>query len=129
MKRIFVLTVAMLVMGCGVKKPIEGRLDPHVPAQIHFTDRILSDNTAVGVPLVTRDESGSILHVQVPIRSTVNEQLFIDYRATFMDRNGQTLSQSGWMTKVLDPNVPDQIAVNSMSPRAADFQVDFRYAK
>jgi hypothetical protein len=30
---------------------------------------------------------------------------------------------------MLTPNVPDSITVNSMGPRAADFQVDFRSAK
>jgi hypothetical protein len=124
------ITIPLLALGCsGVKAPIEGRLDPHVPAQVMFSDRVLSDKTAVGVPMVTRDDSGGILHVEIPIRAAVNEQLFIDYRATFMDRNGQTISQSGWLSKVLEPNVPDQITVNSMGPRAADFLVSIRPSK
>lgn len=124
------LNIGLIGAGCsGVKAPIEGRLDPHVPPQVAFSDRVLSDKTAVGVPMVTRDESGGILHVEIPIRAAANEQLFIDYRATFMDANGQTISQSGWLSKVLDPNVPDQIVVNSMGPRAADFLVSIRPSK
>src|SRR4051812_15213766 len=126
MNKLIALTAMILIpLGCstGVKAPIEGRVDPHVPPQIAFSNRILSEETAVGIPAVTRDESGGILHVEVPIRSTSNEDLFVDYRATFMDANGQTISQSGWLSKVLVPNVPDQITVNSMGPRAADFLV------
>ena len=50
-------------------------------------------------------------------------------RGVIFDRNRQVLNQTGWYTKVLSPKVPDQIMVNSMSPRADDFQIDFRWAK
>ena len=49
-------------------------------------------------------------------------------RGPVKDRNGQMLNQTGWFTRTLAPNVPDRITVNSMGPRAADFQMDFRWA-
>ena len=118
----------MSFVGC-VKPPIEGRADPHVPAQMHFSSENLRKHTAVGTPNLVRDESGRLLYVTVPIRSASNLTIYLDYRVTFFDEMGQPLNQTSWFTKTLEPNVPDQITVNSMSPRAADFQVDFRYAR
>ena len=126
---IFTTLATMLVLaGCGVRPPIEGRLDPYTPKQVHFDSGSLKAETAVGEPAVSRDENGYV-YVTVPIRSETDKELHIDYRVTFFDANRQQLSQTGWFTKDLSPKVPDQIMVNSMSPRAADFQVDFRWAK
>ena len=124
-----VLLVLTAIVGCGVKKPFEGRHDPYPPGQISIASQMLQDNTAVGTPTASRDEAGNILFVTVPIRSTRNEQMYVDYRVTFFDKNGQQLSQSAWLTKTLTPNVHDSIQVNSMSARAADFHVDFREAR
>jgi len=119
---------ALLLAGCGVRPPIEGRMDPYPPKQVHLDSNSLKHETAVGEPAVARDESGN-LYVTVPIRSETDKELYVDYRVTFFDRNRQVLNQTGWYTKVLSPKVPDQIMVNSMSPRADDFQIDFRWAK
>lgn len=123
------LLVLGILAGCGVKPPIEGRQDPYAPAQINFASKSLRNDTAVSAPSVARDEAGGILHVTVPIRAATNQQLYIDYRTTFFDRNNQQISQTGWTRKTLAPNVPDRIVVNSMGPTAADFQIDLRYAK
>jgi hypothetical protein len=119
-----------LLAGCSnrVRAPIEGRQDPYVPAQVHFDSQRLRKDTAVGAPNVARDEAG-ILHVTVPIRSAINKTLYVDYRVTFLDRNGQVVSRVGPITKTLDPNTPDSIHVNSTDARAEDFQIDFRYAR
>jgi hypothetical protein len=77
---------------------------------------------------VSRDDAG-LLFVNVPIRATTDLKLYVDYRVTFFDRNGQPLNQTGWMQKTLAPNIPDQITVNSSSSRAADFQMDLRYSE
>ncbi len=123
-----ILLGLVVLSGCGVEPPLQGRQDPYPPPQITFVDGDLRKMTPVGMPILTRDEGG-LLHVAVPIRADTDRTLFIDYRATFVDRNGQLLSQSSWLPKVLSPHVPDQIMVNSMSPRAADFQLDIRYSK
>jgi hypothetical protein len=127
------LSVLMLVLvilaGCGPTPPIEGQRDPYDPAQVHFTSRELRRDTAVGTPVATRDEHG-LLHVTVPIRSTRARQLHVDYRVTFFDRNRQAIGQpTGWMGKVLEPRVFDQIQVNSTSPLAEDFRVDLRHSQ
>jgi hypothetical protein len=123
------LALALFVVGGCVKPPIEGRLDPYTPSQIHFASKALRDDTAVGTPNLTRDDTGNILFVTVPIRAATNKELHVDYRLTFLDKNGQVLSKTGWFTRTLAPNVPDYIEANSNGARAADFQMDFRYAQ
>ena len=129
MKYSFALLCLVFVVGCGVHPPIQGRQDPYARGQVHFNKDDLRTQTAVDEPIATRDDAG-ILHVTVPIRSAINKRLYVDYRVTFFDKSGQVLpDQTGWMTKTLEMNTPDQITVNSSSNRAADFQVDFRWAR
>jgi len=121
------LLLLALTSGC-VKPPIEARQDPYLPSQVMMASKDLRKKTAVQAPAVSRDEAG-ILHVTLPIRAATDLQLYIDYRTTFFDRNGQEVSRTNWTTKTLAPNVPDRIVVSSMGPSAADFQIDVRYAK
>jgi hypothetical protein len=124
----FPLVVMVALMGCGVKAPIEARQDPYVPHQINMVSEDLRTDTAVLTPALSRDPSG-LLHVTLPIRAATNKQLYIDYRATFFDGNGQVLNQTTWLSKTLAPNVADQIQVSSTSPQAIDFQIDLRHGR
>jgi uncharacterized protein YcfL len=120
------------MMACGligcVKAPIEARQDPYVDSQVNIASEDLRTHTAVSAPRVVRDEAG-LLHVTLPIRATTNLELYVDYRATFFDATGQTVNQLGWQTKILHPNIFEEINVVSTTPRAADFRIDLRYAK
>jgi uncharacterized protein YcfL len=129
MKTCFAIVLTGIVLAGCVKPPIMARQDPYLPAQVQLTDEDLRQHIAVDAPKVTRDADGRLVFVTLPIRAATNLQLYIDYRVTFLDSNGQVLSQSGWMNKTLAPNVFDYIQVNSMSPRAHDFQIQLRYAK
>src|SRR4051794_30584206 len=123
------IVLMLSMLGCDwVRPPVEGRMDPYMPKQIHFATDELRRDTAVGVPELSRDQAG-LLYVTVPVRSAVDQRLYVDYRVTFFDQNRQPLNQTSWFTKTLEANTPDRITVNSTSPAAADFQVDFRYAK
>ena len=124
--RTLLLLSLITLAGCGVNAPIEGRADPYAPAQVHFDSDEIRRDTAIGQPIVTRDEFG-LLHVTLPIRSAVNLQLHVQYRVSFFDRSHGLLDQQSWSDKTLTANTPDQIDVNSVDKRAADFQVDFRY--
>ncbi len=128
MRHLLILSFLTLLVGCGVKPPMEGRRDPYGHTQIHFADRDLRNHTAIDTPIVTRDDSGNLLHVTVPIRATTDLRLYVEYRVTFFDANGQPLPSTTWFPKTLEPNIPDRIQVNSVSPQAKDFQIDFRYA-
>jgi len=123
---LFIITLAA---GCGVSAPIEGRHDPFVPPQVQFTSEDLRTDTAIGTPITSRDPYG-YLKVTVPIRNTNNKQLYIDYRVTFLDKNGQPLyTPTGWIGKTLAPNVSDNIMATSTNPAAADFQIDLRHTR
>jgi hypothetical protein len=117
----------MSLAGC-VKAPIEGRQDPYQPNQVNFAQEDLRRDTAIEPLRLSRDAAG-LLFVTLPIRAATNKQLYVDYRVTFLDRNGQLAWQSGWLNKTLAPNVFDQIQANSLSSRAADVRIDLRWAQ
>lgn len=129
-KLAFASLLPFAIIACNeVKPPIQGRADPYDAQQIHFATDELRKDTAVGTPLPSRDDAGNILYVSIPIRSAINKNLYVDYRVSFFDSNGQLLNQTTWLSKTLEANTPDRIQVNSLGPRAADFQVDFRYSR
>jgi hypothetical protein len=129
---LFTLTASPLVAGlagCGVNPPIQPRMDPYSPSQIHIDSEELREDTAVGAPNTSRDDSG-ILYVTIPIRSAIDKTLYVDCYVTWIDKNGQPIGdRMGPKTITLDPNTPSSVTFNSTTPRAADFQVDFRYAR
>lgn len=123
--------LAAMLMGCGstVKAPHEGRHDPYAPGQWSFSSRILEENTAVSTPVATRDDTGNILHVTFTIRSTSNQDMYLDYRVTFFDKNGQAITDYSWATRKMTRNIPENIRVASGTAKAADFHIDFREAQ
>ena len=132
MKTLFLagsISTALFLSACtGVNPPKQPRMDPYSASQIHVDSEELRKDTAVSEPIVTRDDSGNLVHVTVPIRSAINKTLYIDYWVSFFDRNGTRLSKIQG-TKTLQANTPDSIEFNSMSERATDFQLDLRYAR
>jgi hypothetical protein len=128
-KKIVLATLlGLTAVGCGVSKPIYGRNDPYPPHQVSFASEDLRTHTAIGTPAISRDPAG-LLFVTLPIRAATDLQLYVDYRVTWLDPTGNVLSKTGWLSKTLAPNVHDQIQVNSLSPRAVDFQIDVRYTR
>jgi hypothetical protein len=121
--------MTLALYGCNeVHPPIQGRADPYQRSQIHMDSEELRRDTTVGQPIVVPNESG-LLVVTIPIRSDIDQSLHVDYRVTFFDRTGTPIERWGPFTKTLNPHTPDQIQVNATSTRAADFQVDFNYAR
>ena len=117
------------LIGCSVNPPIQPRMDPYTSSQIHMDSAELRADTAVGAPNPHRDDSG-ILYVTVPIRSAIDRTLQVDAYVTWFDKNGQPIGdRMGPKTLVLDPNTPSSVTFNSTTPRAVDFQIDFRYAR
>jgi hypothetical protein len=128
-KTLILLPVAAALVGCAVNPPIQPRQDPFLPSQIHVDSQELRDDTAVGTPNAHRDDAG-ILFVTVPIRSAIDKTLYVDAYVTWFDKNGQPIGERLFVkTLTLDPNTPSSITVDSTTPRAADLQVDFRYAR
>lgn len=128
-KSLFVMLVlGVSAAGC-VKPPIQGRQDPYAPSQVNFASEDLRRNTATGPAQLGRDPRTGILFVAVPIRAATNLQLYVEYRTKFLDQNGNVIDETGWMSKTLAPNVPDEIRINSTSPLATDFHMDLRYGR
>jgi len=126
MKNLLMIPVlGLLTVGCAVNAPIQGRADPYQASQIHFASDGLRNDTAVGRPILTRNES-DLLVVTIPVRSAVDHNIHVEYRVTFFDAAGVPIYNFGWFPKTLIANTPDQVVVNSTDKRAADFQVDFR---
>lgn len=132
MKIVSVMMLGLfLLAGCQehINAPIQARQDLYPTDQIAIAQDDLRAATAFDRPILTRDAQTGILYVSVPIRNTTNKQLFVDYRLTFLDANGRETFKTGWMNKVLAPNVPDRINGNSTSPAATDFRIDLRWAR
>ena len=130
MSKLTVMFALLTAVGCQrVNAPIEGRQDPYGSPQVTFADRTLRGQTAVGQPRLQRDDAGNLLHIVLPIRSATTRTITVDYKVSFYDRAGAVLSETGWMSKTLEANTPDQIQVNSTSDRAEDFRIALRRAK
>jgi hypothetical protein len=124
------LPLLATLYGCNTQPPIDPRQEVYAPKQIQLADEDLRRNTRFEPPRVTRDAAG-LLFVTVPMRATINETLYVQYRATWLDENGQPLkgSPTTWFDKTLNPRVFESITINSTSPRAEDFVIDVRYAR
>jgi hypothetical protein len=117
-----------VLAGCGVKEPNYGRGDPYPAGRISFAQTNLQKNTAVGEVVATRSVETNLLTVTVPIRAATKKRLYIQYQGVFFNEAGKEVDRTAWMTKVLDPNLFDEVQVSSKTPSAADYRVDFRYA-
>ena len=104
-------------------------MDPYVPPQVTFAQKELARETTVGAPSLQRDDAGNLLHVTLPIRSTTNKTLYVDYKVSFYDAGGGVVNETGWMPKTLEANTPDTIYVNSTNDRARDFRLALRWAR
>jgi len=127
--RLAVLSLILLAAGCAVREPIAGRADPYQRHQVNFADPDLANKTAVSPPMTER--RNGLLYVTVPVRSSVNRDLHVDYRVTFFNENGTPIEGPGLWTAgpTLIANTPSYIQFNSMTGNAADFQLDLRYAQ
>ena len=124
-----ILTLMLISLGCAVRKPIAGRADPYQRHQVNFADPDLANKTAVSPPMTER--RNGLLYVTVPVRSSVNRDLHVDYRVTFFNQNGIPIEGPGNWTSgpTLIANTPSYIQFNSLNGNAADFQLDLRYAQ
>ena len=130
MRLLLTAIVLLPLAGCAprVRGPIEPREDTNPWPQINLDDRDLARRVVVRQPTVERDAAG-LLYVTVPIRSTTQKQLRIEYRSTFYDRNHIPIFQSTWFPKILTPFTQDTIGAHSTTNRAEDFQIDIREGK
>ena len=130
MRFLISLTLLALMLGCqSMPSPVQARHDPYVPDQINLTEKALRVRTAFTEPQFSRDPETGILFVEVPVRATTDQQLYIEYRVTWVDEHNNTLSQTGWLRETLTPNVWTRLRANSTTPSAADFIMDVRFGR
>jgi uncharacterized protein YcfL len=128
MKYLALVLLALVAFAGCVKSPIEGRADPYIRQQIHFADFDLANKTAVSPPIMER--RNGLLYVTVPLRSAWDLDLHVDYRVTFFNEAGVPIEgPTSWTGAHLVSNIPSSITVNSLTPNAADFQMDLRYPR
>lgn len=132
MTRLLLLTVlTATLLGCqSVPPPINARNDPYVPEQVNITEKALRVRTAFTQPSITRDPRTNLLHVQVPVRNTSDQQLYVEHRTVWLDNNGQAINpNAAWQTATLAPNVWTNLTAQAFTDRAADFRTDVRFGR
>lgn len=129
-----VVGLAGIVAGCAQNPPPyrEGRAERYAPPQVQITGLGAEDlqfSTVVDRPQTWRDPA-NLLYVTVPLRNTSEKVLHVQYQYNFMDAQGAPLPANiAWTRKTLEPGATERITINSTSPRAADFQLNLRYAR
>src|SRR3954467_10431216 len=123
-----------VVAGGGKAPPPyrEGHAERYAPPQVQITGINAEDlqfSTVIDRPQTWRDPS-NILYVVVPIRNTSEKILHVQYQYNFLDAQGTPMPENiAWNRKTLEPGATERIKFNSTSPRAADFQLNLRYAR
>ncbi|MDB5297601.1 MAG: hypothetical protein JWO31_3584 [Phycisphaerales bacterium] len=113
--------------GCQQEAPVTGRAETYDYPWLTVGSTDLRANTRVGDAKRTRDESG-ILYVSVPVRNTSDKQLYVDYRVTFVDRDGRQLSEYR-NTSAIPPFSIRDLQANSTSRQADAFRVELTYPR
>lgn len=99
----------------------------YAPQQIQFVGSGDLSQCMTFQPIMSSFDSAGLMHVTIPARLTSELGQTIEYRFTFFDDNHSPVdAPSAWMTQSLSPDVTVSIQGSSTSPRARDFQVEFR---
>ncbi|HZL35718.1 MAG TPA: DUF1425 domain-containing protein [Tepidisphaeraceae bacterium] len=127
LKTFSMIFAALMVVGCNQPR---GPIEPNAVAfgnsrQIYADSYKLKEQTNIDEPpRMTKDQFG-LLHIMVPVRSTIDRPFTLQYRVTFFDRDHQVASQQNWSDLAMNPNTPERIETASSGP-AEDFEVDLR---
>ena len=126
-----VLISILALAGCNSElTPAVAHADKFTADHVVFSGQDdLASHVAIGNIIRTFDSSG-ILHVTVPARATTPNDLYVDYRFTYFDENHNPVdTPTAWQTQTLHSDIFEYIQANSSTPRARDFQIDFRSAQ
>ena len=127
------MTPALLLLASGSgcqdsDRPIPGRGEVYEQPWLTVGSSGLRHDTRIGDASRKLDESG-ILHVAVPIRNVTDEQLYVEYRITFVDATGGTVNHIGPTTLAIPPRQTREAAGNATSGQAKDFRVELNYPR
>ncbi len=122
----FVAVFALLLAGCASHDASQP--SQYAPSQVIFIGD-LGQYIAVSPVEITYPPSG-LMHVVVPLKTTADLDLSVDYRITYFDENHSPVDEATpWQTKTLQAGMTETIEATSASPRARDFQVELRSTK
>ncbi len=127
-----IIGVSMLA-GCqGVQPPARGRADITSHDKVFFSKEQgerLRKSTAILGDRVDRDQFG-MLTVVVPIRSAVNDTLYLEYQYEFLDEVGRKVEGPiGWLPIVLEAGSPATLQFTSTSLKAENYRVTIRFQR
>ena len=122
------LLSAGLLAGCN--EPISAYRDQNTPLQVSMTEYGLQWKLRVVEPIATERVPGSgQLRVKMQVYNTTNDDLTVDYKYWFTDKNGVQVEDSsglGWTHERIAPRAYLTVTFMSMSAAAEDFRVQFR---
>jgi hypothetical protein len=131
MNRIFVLVSCVIlcagISGCKTEPAeLKAEQEPyleqgHVQFESHLTDHVVhivrADSERLGAGL---------LKITITCRNRTKENLFAEFRTTFLDAKGHVLEQTNWEPIELNARTVSEYTCTSMSTKAADYQVIIR---
>lgn len=124
--------------GCNdpIKAPLGARQDA-LPADQYPKVNIVDDNFQLQKFLVVDNTSivavgamdGKPMSVTVPVRSTADNRMRLQYQFYWRDNNGVTIGQSGWRRIEAEPRTQFQATANAITQEAVDWRLEIRSAR
>ena len=87
----------------------------------HTTDAIVHI-----VKVDTERINGGLLKVIVTLRNKTEDNLFAEFRTTFLDEKKHVLEQTNWEPVELNARTVSEYTCTSISPKADDYQIVIR---
>jgi uncharacterized protein YcfL len=122
------------ILGIGGCKadtsPIGGQYDEvsRYP-NITLSQGTLQEALGFQEPIVSRT-ADNFMHVSLPVRARSNEELLIEYRVIWLDASLQPLRpETAWVPLRLEPRQPYNITVQSTTPLATNYNLQFRWSR
>jgi hypothetical protein len=117
----------MMLAGCKTEPArLHSQADPyldrgHIQFEDHTTDMLVD---VVGVD--AQRMNGGLLKVIVTLRNKTSDNLFAEFRTTFLDAGHHVLEQTNWEPIELNARTASEYVCTSMSAKAADYQIIIR---
>lgn len=125
------LSVPLVIGGCKADtSPIGAKYDEvgRYP-NITLSQPSLQEALGFQEPIVTRTPE-NLMRVSVPVRARSDEELHVEYKPVWLDANLQPISpEMSWTPLRLEPRQPATITVQSTSPAAVNYNLQFRWSR
>lgn len=116
-----------------MKAPPIGRQDsfpgqdyPHVAIEQPLNQYLVADYERIVVDEASQDRP---MRVQVPVRSTSDSSMYVQYQFSWYDAQHRFVRDSGWKSVNIDPRLQVQLAANALDSKCADWRLEVRSAR